>query len=189
MRRRGPAAPAVLLGAALAALACGGGGGGGPTQPPPPPPPAPGIVFTPASGGGQSGFGLAAGGGGGTTTLVLELRASGVQDVYGVAFDLDYPETVLRFERATQGAALSAGGAFATSFQAVESPAGNLVVGLSRLGAVGGMSGSGTLLTLEFSARAAGSGTFTFVGPSAVAPNGQPLPGLTWTAGTATVTQ
>jgi hypothetical protein len=188
VRTRRPAALAALVSAALAVTACGGGGGGGPTQPPPPPPPTPGIVFTPATGGGQSGFGLAAGGGG-TTTLVLELRASGLQDVYGVAFDLDYPETVLRFERATQGAALSAGGAFATSFQAVESPAGNLVVGLSRLGAVGGMSGSGTLLTLEFSARAAGSGTFTFVGPSAVAPNGQPLPGLTWTAGTATVTQ
>jgi hypothetical protein len=179
---------AALLGLALALAACGGGGGGGggPTEPPPP---APGITFTPSGTTTDNSVGLAAGAGGGAGVLVLELRATGVQNLYGVSFDLRYPEAVLRFARATEGPALAAGGSFATSLQAVESPAGNLVVGLSRLGPVAGMSGSGTLLSLEFTARAAGSGAFSFVGPAAVAPDGQALAGLTWTAGTVTVRQ
>ncbi len=166
----------------------GGGGGGGPTQPPPPPP-QPGITFTQSGTAGQNSVALATGAGGSTTVLVLELRASAVQNLYGMSFDLRYPETVLRYDGVTQGSALSAGGAFTTSLQAVENPAGNLVVGLTRLGAVAGMSGSGTLLTLQFTARAAGSGSFTFVAPSAVAPDGTPLAGVTWVAGTAQVRQ
>lgn len=185
--RRG-AALGVALAFVLAACG-GGGGGGGPTQPPPPPPPPAGITFTPAGTTAQNGVGLATGAGGSATVLQLELRANEVQNLYGVSFDLRYPDLVLRYDSATQGTALSGGGAVATTFQAVESPAGNLVVGLTRLGAVPGMTGSGPLLTFQFSVRAAGSGSFTFVTPSAVTPDGQPLAGVTWVAGTAQVRQ
>ena len=43
-----------------------------------------------------------------------------------------------------------------------ESPSGTLVIGLSRLGQVAGRTGTGSLLRLEFSRRAAGSGDLVF---------------------------
>jgi hypothetical protein len=178
---------AALLALALAAAACGGGGGGGgPTQPPPP---QPGITFTPAGATTQNSVALATGAGGSSTVLVLDLHANQVQNLYGVSFDLRYPSTVLRFDRALQGTALSMGGAVSTSLQVAESPAGNLVVGLTRLGAVPGMSGSGSLLTLEFAARTAGTGDLTFVAPSAVDPDGKAVAGVTWAAGSVQVRQ
>ncbi|HEX5759344.1 MAG TPA: cohesin domain-containing protein [Thermoanaerobaculia bacterium] len=177
----------LLAAALLAALgACGGGGGGGgPTQPPPP---QPGIILTPAAAGSNS-VSLAAGAGGTATTLLLDVRANQVTNLYGVSFDLQYPATVLRYDGATEGTLLSAGGTVGTSLQVVESPAGTLVVGLTQLGAAAGVSGSGTLLTLRFSSRAAGSGAFTFVAPAAIDPNGQALAGLAFAAGSVEVRQ
>lgn len=178
------AAVAALL-ALLAACGGGGGGGGGPTQPPPP---QPGIFFTPSASGPNS-VALAAGAGGTATTLILEVRANQVANLYGLSFDLQYPAAVLRYDGATQGTLLSENGTVPTSFQIAESPAGTLVVGLTRLGAVSGWSGSGTLLTLRFAARAAGSGALTFVSPAAVDPNGQPLAGIAFAAGSVEVRQ
>jgi len=54
--------------------------------------------------------------------------------------------------------------------------AGNLIVGLSRLGEVGGVSGSGTLLTLEFTVREGmGSGELEFAKSDAIGPAGKVL--------------
>jgi general secretion pathway protein D len=180
---------APLAGALLLALvaACGGGGGNGPTQPPPPPPP--GITFTAAGVAPVNSVALGSGAGGTATTLVLEVRATQVTNLYGLSFDLQYPATVLRYDGATEGTLLNANGTVQTSLQVVESPAGTLVVGFTRLGTAGGLNGSGTLLTLRFSARAAGSGPFTFVAPTAVDPNGQALAGLSFVAGSAEVRQ
>jgi cohesin domain-containing protein len=178
-----------LAGALLLALvaACGGGGGGGPTQPPPPPPP--GITFTAAGTAPANSVTLGSGTGGTATTLVLEVRASQVANLYGVSFDLQYPATVLRYDGATEGTLLNANGTVATSLQVVESPAGTLVVGFTRLGTAGGLSGSGTLLSFNFSARAAGTGPFTFVAPTGVDPSGQALAGLSFAAGAVEVRQ
>ena len=181
---RAPLAGALLL----AFVAACGGGGGGPTQPPPPPPPPPGITFTAA--GTAPANSVALGSGGATaTTLALEVRANQVTNLYGVSFDLQYPATVLRYDGATEGTLLNASGTVATSLQVVESPAGTLVVGFTRLGTAGGLSGSGTLLTFNFSARAAGTGPFTFVAPAGVDPSGQALTGLSFAAGTVEVRQ
>ncbi|HVT19053.1 MAG TPA: cohesin domain-containing protein [Thermoanaerobaculia bacterium] len=168
----------------LVAASCGGGGGGGPTTPPPPTKTV--IVFTPATGG-SPGVSLAPGASADSSTLVLEVHDNGVTGLYGLAFNLTYPNTVLHFTGASEGAVLNGGG-IATSLQVAESPAGTLVVGLTRLGGVPGTSTSGVLLTLRFSAVASGSGSFAFTHTQAVGAAGATLSGLSWTAGTVQVT-
>lgn len=166
---------ALLL--ALTAACGGGGGGGGPTEPPPP---TRGVFFTPQTSA-ASGISLASVASSDPATLILEVRANSVTDLYGLAFDLRYPGTLLQLVRTTQGPFLSGG-----TVQSSQGP-GLLILGLSRLGAVEGATGSGVLLTLEFRATAAGEGSFTFEQNSAVNSGGQPLSGLTWSAGTVRV--
>lgn len=178
---------ALLLVPALAlAAACGGGGGGGPTEPPPPPPPQPGITFTPSSSA-TTGLSLARGAGTTADVLELELRADGVQGLYGVAFDLRYPAQILRFESLTEGPFLGTGGV-ATSAHGVVAGDGTVVVGVTRLGAVSGVNGSGVIATLRFAAVAAGEGALSFEDNAAIDPEGVILD-LSWRAGTVRVTR
>jgi hypothetical protein len=163
----------------LSACGGGGGGGGGPTAPPPP---TRGIVFTPGSAV-TSGISLSAAAPPDNSTLVLEVRADSVTDLYGVAFNLRYPNTVLRYVRATQGPFLTG-----ASLQVAEGTGGALIVGLSKLGTMAGSSGSGVLLTLEFQSVAAGDGTFSFANNTAINSTAQTLSSLSWSAGTARVT-
>jgi len=175
----------LLLVLALLLTACGGGGGGStPTEPPPPPPPVAGIVLTPQAAPGANSLYLASGTGTTATTLVLELRANQVTDLYGVAFDLTYPATQLQFVRATAGPLLNNG-----AVQAAVSSPGTLIVGGTHLGSTPGATGSGVVLTLEFSAVAAGSGSFAFARNSALNSTGAAISGLTWLAGSVTVTK
>jgi hypothetical protein len=186
---RGCAAAAARLVAALAMAAAvlgsascgGGGGGGGPTGPPPP---SSSVVFTAAGGGSLL---LASGAGTQGTTLALEVRSTGVADLYGLAFHLSYPTAALRFVTATEGGVLSAGGSVPMSFQVVDSPAGNVVVGLSRLGRVAGTAAAGTLMTLQFSGIATGSGNLTFSANQASDSQGNPI-SVAWAGGSVQVT-
>jgi cohesin domain-containing protein len=182
--RRPVALACVLLVLALAACG-GGGGGGGPTQPPsPPPPPQPGITFTAQGTATANSLSLASGAGTTANTLILEVRATQVTDLYGVAFDLAYPNAVLQFVRATPGPLLANG-----SVQAVTSTPGTLVVGGTHLGNVAGANGSGLVMTLELSALAAGSGNFAFSRNTAFDSDGDPMAGIGWVAGSVTVTR
>jgi hypothetical protein len=169
----------------LALLACGGGGGGsGPTEPPPPPPPPPpGIAVTPAAAP-ATGVSIASGAGTTQSTLILEIRANSVNDLYGVAFDLRYPSNILQLVQVSSGPFLGS----ATLQSVPGSGSGLIIVGLSKLGAVSGASGSGVLMTLEFRAIAAGQGSFSFEQNSAVSPSGQTISGFGWSAGTVQVT-
>ena len=182
--------PTVLLGAAALAVlatsvaACGGGGGGG-GGPTGPPPPATTIVFTPAGGGNVL---LASGAGTQGATLAIEVRTTGVQDLYGLAFHLAYPVGALRFTGATEGSVLNAGGTVATSFQIVDSPPGNVVVGLTRLGRVSGTAASGTLMTLQLTAAASGTGNLAFSSNVASDSSGNVISGLAWAGGSVQVT-
>lgn len=175
------------LGLALVFAACGGGGGGGPTSPPPPPPPpAAGVTFTPGTVATSSSVSFANGTGATSSTLVLDLRATSVNDLYAVAFDVVYPSNLLRFTRADEGPFLSGGGA-PTSLQVSEPMPGLLVVGLSRLGALGGVTGTGTLITFTFTSRAAGDGAFSFQRNRVLGSDGLGLPGISWGGGTVRV--
>lgn len=186
MKRRGFLVLSLALGLTLA---CGGGGGGGgsPTDPGPTPTPSPtpapqpSVVFTPQAGG-SPGISLTAGAASTASTLVLEVRASSVTDLYGVAFDLIYPNQLLQFVSLQQGPFLQG----ATAQNAVLPD--RLVIGLSRLGAVPGENGSGVLMTITFRAVGAGQGSFTFSKNLAANSQGQAIPGVTWSAGTVRVT-
>ena len=163
----------------LALTACGGGGGGGgPTLPPPP---TKGIVFT-ASGSGAAGITLAQAASSDPNTLLLEVRANTVTDLYGVAFDLHFPTAVLRYVTATPGTFISG------TVQTVEGAGGVVIVGVSKLGAVSGASGSGVLVTLQFQGSATGTGLFSFARNTAVNYSGQTLSSLAWSAGSVNVT-
>jgi hypothetical protein len=175
-----PARTAALL--LLSVAACGGGGGGGggggPTQP------QPGIVYASATAGNNS---LAfSGNAGATTTLRLDLTATQLSGVYGLGFDLVFPDSLLAYSSSTEGTFFAGTG---TTFQVKESEPGRLVVGISRLGAVSGVSGSGTVLTLVFTSRGtAGSGSISFQKNSAFNSSGGPISGINWAGGTVTVT-
>ncbi len=160
----------VTIAALFAFTACGGGGGGGPTSPPPP---TPQIIFSPAGTNPMNAVSLQNGGGTDANNLFLDVRATSVQGLYGLSFDLKVP-TLLRFTGRTQGTFLSAGGV-QTAFQVTENPPGNLVVGLTRLGGTEGVDGSGLLMTLQFSASTAGTGAFEFANGAAFDPTGQRL--------------
>lgn len=174
---------ALLLGVFAS---CGGGGGGGPTMPPPPPPPQRSIVFTPINAASPS-IALLSNQLSDATQLILDVRAVGVTNLYGVAFDLRYPNGVLRYTGRTEGTFLSADGTMIT-FQITEAPAGNLVIGLSRLGDSGGASGTGLLFSLQFAPVGTGGGTFTFADASALGPDGSSLSAISWSAGSVQVT-
>jgi hypothetical protein len=165
----------------LLLAACGGGGGGG-GSPSEPPPPQAGITYTAGSAASQNGIAVVQGTGGNANTLVLEVRANGVTDLYGVAFDLTFPGNLLQNASISQGAFLTGG-----SFQYAAS-SGRLVIGLSRLGAVRGVAGSGVLLTASFSATAAGDGTIAFANNAAFDSTGAPIP-ITWSGGSVHVTR
>jgi hypothetical protein len=112
------------------------------------------------------------------TKLVLELRSGGIQNLYGVAFDLQYPATILELTQVTQGSLLADG-----TFQQSATTAGNVVVGVSRLGLVPGVSGAGVLVRFEFRPRITGTGVLSFSRNTVLDSNGAPIAGVTWIAG------
>ncbi len=182
-RRAGRWAAYALVGVLAACGGGGGGGGGGPTQP------QPGVSFSPTSTAGSDSISLSGAGNTTATTFTLTVDANQVTDLYGVGFDLSYPQSVLSFQQAVEGTVLNAGGGTQTSLQVAEASNGDLVVGLSRLGSVGGFSGSGTLLTLKFAITAGGSGNIDFSANRAYDSNGSPIDNMQWVGGTLQVTQ
>jgi len=158
---------ALIAALVLAVDACGGAGGGGgrsPTDPgpgptptatpsptpnpSPSPTPTPGgsITFTAASAG--PGIVLAQGAGTTATSLTVDIRAASVTGLYAIAFDLDYPATILHGQSAALGTFLGTSGQ--VSMQVTETTPGHAVVGISRLGTLPGVNGSGTIAQLVF---------------------------------------
>lgn len=157
------------------------------TTPPPPPPPAPDVIVYTPSGSATNSLTLVQVAGTDGETLILDLDAVKIDALYGVAFDLRFPDDVLRFTSLTEGDYLSDGGV-ATSLQVAELDGGLLVVGLTRVGEVPGRAfASGTLLTLEFSRVATGTGTFSFPRRTALGSGAETRFDILWFAGTVMV--
>jgi hypothetical protein len=131
---------------------------------------------------------LAAGSSGSANLFVLEVRASQVTDLYGVSFDLAYPDDLLTWVESgtTAGSFLTTGGTN-TELLVTEQPAGNLIIGHSRLGDTAGSDGSGVLLTLQFNRAASGSGRFDLDNHDAVSSLGDVQTGVTWIGGSVDV--
>ncbi len=176
----------LIVGAALAWLAgaCGGGGGGGPTTPTTPPPPADPVTFTAAGSPGASTIHLTKAGGTSADVLRIEVRASEFEDLYGLGFDLVYPAALLDYRGGSQseGGFLSANGT-RTEIFARQTTDGTVIVGLSRFGDVGGVEGSGLLLTLDFSVVSNGSGSFSFAANNAFDSARRRLDDAVWQGG------
>ena len=174
--------PITLL--AAVSFACsggGGGGGGGPTNPGGGPLMASLQSSAPVS----NGIALQAGAAASVSQLEIEVVATEVVDLYGIAFDLSYPAAALRFDGVSEGVFLSDQGT-STSIQTSASGS-TIIVGLTRLGAVSGRTGTGVLMTLRFTATAVGSGALTFSNQQAIDGLGSSVRGLSWSGGTATV--
>lgn len=93
-------------------------------------------------------------------TFTLVLLAFEVTDLFGYGVDITFDPAIVMFDTATAATFLDGEGITVTT-QITENPSGTLVIGQSRVGAVPGVSGSGTLLSLIFKSVAAGTSTFT----------------------------
>jgi hypothetical protein len=175
---------AIALLSAWLLAGCGGDSGGGPTGPAPPPEGS--IVFTGTGSPGVNSIALVQGSGTSASTLVLNVEATSVNDLFGVAFDLSFPSSSLAYQGATEGTFVSGGGQAATSFEVAQGATGNLIVGLTRLGDVNGASGTGTLMTIRLGKVSGGSGPVAFQNRQAVDSAGGTLP-VSWSGGTVVV--
>ncbi len=172
------AAPALGL---FLLVACGGGGGG-PTNPTPPPTQRE-ITYTSDSASVANTVSLVQTSSTSSSQLTLDLVATDIDGLYGVAFDLMYPASILSFTGAEERLHLSGPeGEIETTLQ-VADDGGTLIVGLSRLGQVGGVGGTGVLLTLTFTATATGNGSLVFDRESAVDSRGANLAEVSFIGG------
>lgn len=149
-------------------------GGGSPTAPASPVP-ARGISFSPDTPVDAS---IALRGSASGSTLEIEVYAVGVDDLYGLSFELRFPADLLRYESHGQGVF--------PSLEAREAAAGRLLVGATHLGAVAGLAGGGAVVVARFTAVANGNGRFDFSGEEAFDSFGDPL-ALNWYGGTVAI--
>lgn len=84
-------------------------------------------------------------------TISIQVDIASVTDLYAVSFDLSYDPVVLNYTGTIEGGFMNQD-AQNTSMQAalLNGTAGQLVVGISRIGNIAGVSGSGTLVTISF---------------------------------------
>ena len=149
-------------------------GGGSPTAPAAPVPTA-GISFSPAT---AQGAAIALRGSTSGSTLEIEVYAAGVDDLYGLSFELRFPAELLRFDDHGPGVF--------PSLEVREAAAGRLLVGATHLGPAAGLSGGGAIVVVRFTAIANGSGRFDFSGEEAFDSFGDRLV-LNWHGGTVVV--
>jgi general secretion pathway protein D len=87
------------------------------------------------------------------------VSVNAVEELYSAPFHLIYEPNLMEFLGAEQGDFLAQDGNQTAFLEATDPRKGRIIVGLSRLGPVGGISGSGVLATFAFRAKAQGSGT------------------------------
>jgi hypothetical protein len=110
--------------------------------------------------------------------LAVVVLISGASDVGHVPFHLLFNSQVLNFEYGEEGLFLGSDGGQTAFFAAAASGGGSVVVGLSRLGRSEGVSGSGELCVLHFTAVGPGSTTLTFSREKVKDGSNQILPAL-----------
>lgn len=166
----------AVLGILLLA-ACDSGDGGST----PPTGPGPSILFTPDREAGANSVSMRSGAGSTASVLQLEIVATELLNVQAVSFVLLNPNDQMRFEGFEQGEFMGA-----AAQVAVGGGGNTLSFDILRI-APSAASGSGRIITLTFSALAAGSGRFDFIDPEAVDPFGIEIVGIAWVGGTVQV--
>ncbi len=107
--------------------------------------------------------------------VVLTIAVAGAPPVFAVPFHVTFDPSVLRYASAKEGPWLRSDGK-PTTFLAALSGDGRLVVGASRLGPVGGMTGGGVVCTLRFTAIGAGDAKLAFERYALLDPKGKEIP-------------
>jgi len=114
----------------------------------------------------------------------LELRVSSVNDLFNPAFDLSYNPSLIQFISATDGGFLSQNNTTPIFMLTSATTPGTLVFGATRLGQVGGVSGSGVIAILNFRTLTAdGQTTLHFLNNDLMDSNLSPIPAA-WQDGT-----
>ena len=149
-------------------------GGGSPTAPAAPVTTR-GVIFSPAT---PNDPAIALRGSASGSTVEIEVYAVGVDDLYGVSFELRFPADLLRYENHGRGVF--------PSLEAREGGVGQLLVGATHLGPVAGLSGDGAVVLARFTAIANGNGRFDFSGEEAFDSFGDRLT-LNWQGGTVSI--
>jgi general secretion pathway protein D len=109
-------------------------------------------------------------------TVVVQVVVDNAFNVGSVPFHLRYNTGVLQFlPPAAEGPFMSSDGANTVFLATDPGGAGEVVVGLSRMGATQGAEGSGTLAVFQFQAVAAGDAGFAFTGASVKDPQARNL--------------
>lgn len=89
-----------------------------------------------------------------------------LRETFYVAFDLTYDPAVIAYMGATEGDVFKKDNGVTVLQTALkEGQPGTIVIGLTRVGQIGNISGSGKLMTLSFKAVAAGTSALTFSDP------------------------
>ncbi|GEM_PF-2942853 len=94
--------------------------------------------------------------------VVFTIKTEQVKDLFSAPFYLRYDPQVLEFIGLTEGDFLKQDNNPTAFVYAVEPEIGQVIVGLSRLGEVTGMSGSGTLALATFKAKNPGKANVSF---------------------------
>jgi len=88
--------------------------------------------------------------------ITLNILAENVTELFAVPFRISYDPKVLHLADVRKGGLLSIDGQDVIFSKNVQDDAGEASINLSRFPGAGGVSGSGTLLTLEFQAGGTG---------------------------------
>jgi len=109
--------------------------------------------------------------------VVVEIVMSNANNVGSTPFHLRYNPQVLQFiSPATEGPLMQSDGANTVFLATPTGGGGELVVGLSRMGAGQGVSGTGTLAAFQFQAIGPGNCGFNFTGAAVKDPQARNLP-------------
>ncbi|MBI3812650.1 MAG: hypothetical protein HY283_10700 [Nitrospirae bacterium] len=166
----------LIFGMGLGLAGCGGGGGGSKT-------PSASATFTPDSASpGANTIGLSGNVSGGNLDLIV--NANGVTDsIFGAAFDLTFDPAVLTYVSYTAGDFFEKSG---NVTYAVAARSDRLIAGVS--GQTSGVTGTGTVVTLHFQAKAAGNSATVFQNQALCSSSSvtscDRQPSLTWFGGT-----
>ena len=105
----------------------------------------------------------------------VELMVEGATDLFSAGVQLAFDGAVLEYVNADRGGFLASDGAEAT-FTAAPSGAGRVATGMSRLGSVGGIAGSGPLARFTFRAVGEGQTNITISAGTLRGLDGRPVP-------------
>ncbi len=90
--------------------------------------------------------------------ITYQVKVQGVIDLYGAPFYFYYDSNLLRVAVVKEGYFFKKDHTTTAFLYKVDPEKGRIIIGLSRLGGVKGVSGSGTLVTLTFKSERAGQG-------------------------------